>query len=263
MSNADVLALYDIEERRDIEYFDARREASPRIVRHTSRFGGRGFVIYWDLAGADVEAAVREQIAYFAAVGQDFEWKVYSHDSPAELGAVLEVLGFELEPEETIVYLDLNALPERLAAWSTVNVERVGDPLGVDEIIAMMRSVWNDDFSDLAASLKAELKEDADHLGIYVARMNGVLASAAWIRFHDKSRFAGLWGGTTIPAFRNRGLYSALVAARAAEASRRGVRYVTVDALPTSRPILDTLGFQALTRARGYVWKNPAKAAKR
>lgn len=113
---------------------------------------------------------MREQAAYFASIGQDFEWKVYAHDSPAELGELLVGLGFEPEPEEIIVYLDLTALPENLTASSTANVERVVDPLVVDEIIAMMKSVWNEDFSDLASSLKAELKGDAEHLGIYVVR---------------------------------------------------------------------------------------------
>src|SRR4029079_14592326 len=45
------------------------------------------------------------------------------------------------------------------------------------------------------------------------------------------------------PAFGGQGLYRALVAARAREAARLGAQYLIVDALPTSRPILQRLGF--------------------
>ena len=212
---AEILALYDAEQRRGVEYFDTRREASSCIVRHTSRLNGQGAVIYWDLADADVEPVVLEQIKYFESIRQDFEWKVYEHDAPSELGARLVALGFKAEPEETIVFLDLSALPERLSASNTENVKRVFDPDDVSEIMRLMQTVWHEDFSDLAASLRGQLREDASHLGLYVVRMDATVASVGWIRFHDRGSFASLWGGTTLPEYRNRGLYSSLVAVRA------------------------------------------------
>ncbi|HZZ34676.1 MAG TPA: GNAT family N-acetyltransferase, partial [Caulobacteraceae bacterium] len=67
------------------------------------------------------------------------------------------------------------------------------------------------------------------------------------------SAFAGLYGGGTAPEQRGRGVYRALVAARAAEARARGYRYLTVDARETSRPILERLGFQRLATVRGWM----------
>jgi hypothetical protein len=160
MNDDEILALYDAEERRDAEYFDTRREAAPRIVRHVSRFGGQGAVIYWDLAGADVETVILEQIAYFEVIGQDFEWKVYAHDVPDDLGPRLIALGFKPEAEESIVFLDVGALPARLSASADGDVERVFDPAVVDEIISMMESVWHENLSDLGASLQTQLRED-------------------------------------------------------------------------------------------------------
>jgi GNAT superfamily N-acetyltransferase len=254
LNSAHILALYDAEERRNVECFDTRREASTCVVRHTSRLGGQGAVIYSDLSGADVVAVVLEQVRYFESIGQDFEWKVYEHDLPSDLGAQLVTLGFKEEAEETVVILDLGVLPDRLITSTNENVERVFDPDCVDEIMRMMQAVWNEDFSDLAASLRAQLSEDASHLGLYVVRIDAAVTSVGWIRFQDGGSFASLWGGTTLPKYRNRGLYSALVAVRAREALRRGSRYLTVDAAPTSRPILEKLGFRELTRARGYTW---------
>ena len=65
--------------------------------------------------------------------------------------------------------------------------------------------------------------------------------------------FAGLYGGGTDPVWRGRGVYRAVVAARAAEARARSVRYLTVDALETSRPILQRLGFEPLAQVTGWL----------
>jgi GNAT superfamily N-acetyltransferase len=76
--------------------------------------------------------------------------------------------------------------------------------------------------------------------------------SAGRVEFNEGSEFASLWGGGTDPAWRGRGLYRATVAFRAGLARERGYRYVQVDALPTSRPILERLGFVELTRTTPY-----------
>ena len=61
------------------------------------------------------------------------------------------------------------------------------------------------------------------------------------------SHFGGLYGGGTIESHRGRGFYRKLIAARARDALHVGARYLIVDALPTSRPILEALGFEHLT----------------
>jgi hypothetical protein len=80
-------------------------------------------------------------------------------------------------------------------------------------------------------------------------------ASAAWIYFHAGSSFASLWGGATLPQFRNQGRYSLLLAARAQEARARGFSLLTVDASPMSRPILEKHGFQYLATSTPCVWR--------
>jgi GNAT superfamily N-acetyltransferase len=67
------------------------------------------------------------------------------------------------------------------------------------------------------------------------------------------TRFAGLWGGGTVEAWRGRGIYRALVAHRARIAADRGYRYLQVDASDESRPILERLGFAPLTTTTPYV----------
>lgn len=87
---------------------------------------------------------------------------------------------------------------------------------------------------------------------------DGQPASAAWVYFPKNSQFASLWGGSTLNDFRNRGLYTALLAVRAQEARTRQVRYLTVDASEMSRPILEKFGFTMMAYSYSCKWKvNP------
>ena len=78
-----------------------------------------------------------------------------------------------------------------------------------------------------------------------VAIVDGQPVSGGRVDFEDGVEFAGLFGGITLPEYRRRGLYRATVAKRAELARERGYRWLYSDALPTSRPILERLGFVA------------------
>jgi GNAT superfamily N-acetyltransferase len=77
---------------------------------------------------------------------------------------------------------------------------------------------------------------------------------SARAEFLPGTDFASLWGGGTLPGWRGRGIYRALVAYRAQLAVARGYRYLQVDAMPASRPILERLGFTCLAHTTPYVW---------
>lgn len=75
------------------------------------------------------------------------------------------------------------------------------------------------------------------------------------MELHPGSGFAGLWGGGTVPAWRGKGIYRALVAHRARSAAEGGYRYLQVDASDQSRPILQRLGFLALSTTTPYEYR--------
>ena len=77
----------------------------------------------------------------------------------------------------------------------------------------------------------------------YIGYVDGEPASVGRLYTGPRSVFAGLYGGGTREEFRGRGCYRALIAARARDAALAGARYLLVDALPTSLPILLRLGF--------------------
>ena len=112
------------------------------------------------------------------------------------------------------------------------------------------------------ATLEQELAADPAGLAIFVAEADGLVVSAGWVRFPSGTDFATLWGGATLPAWRGRGIYRALVRRRAQLAAERGRRYLEVDASADSRPILERLGFRVVMHTRPYVWSPPAIGSK-
>jgi GNAT superfamily N-acetyltransferase len=99
-----------------------------------------------------------------------------------------------------------------------------------------------------------ELRRTVDDPGLayFVAYAEGRPVASGGLQLPLARAFAGLYSGGTLPEYRSRGVYRALVAKRAAEARRRGCRYLWVDARETSRPILERLGFQPLATIRGW-----------
>jgi GNAT superfamily N-acetyltransferase len=84
----------------------------------------------------------------------------------------------------------------------------------------------------------------------YLALVEGLPVAEGSVR---RTVHGPLWlaGGVTLPAFRGRGIYRALVRARWDDAVRLGAGALVVIAnVDTSYPILERLGFQAAGRVR-------------
>ncbi len=255
MQAEQIRALYDREQRRDVEYPGTRREITPEVVRHISLTGREpSMIMYSCLTAGNADAIIEREVAHFEGLGLDFEWKVYSHDEPADLKDRLAAYGFEAEDAEAILVLDITAAPAALLGAVPAEVQRLAGPEQVDEVVKVLTAVWQVDHSALGERLAEDLLEPG-RLSVYVARVGGQPASVAWIYYHPDNSFASLWGGSTLPDYRQRGLYSALLAARLQEARQRGVRFLTVDASPMSRPILEKHGFGLITYAHPRQWR--------
>ncbi len=256
MNVSEVLALYDREQRREIEFPDMARQVLPRIVRYVRPLPGMSFVLYSDLDEATADAAIGEQIAFFSGQGLKFEWKVYGHDRPADLAQRLVARGFVAEPPDDIMVLDVATAPPALLAEPAADVRRLTDPARLADVQGIMEAVWGGNFNWIHERL-GQAMGIPGYLSVYVAYVDETPACAGWTYF-DKGRFAGLWGGSTLEAYRGRGLYTALLAARVREARARDVPYLTIDAGEMSRPIVARHGFQTITTATACEW--PATA---
>jgi GNAT superfamily N-acetyltransferase len=203
-----------------LEHFDEqmRRRAAP-----DSMFVGKGWsAVLWRPDDGEVEPLV----ARMRELPGHVEWKYYSHDGP-ELRERLAAAGLEPDDEETVVVAEAASIPP--------------PPDDVE------LRVVDEEFVDLAASVFGDRFDLPERAVAVVAVVDGQPVSGGRVDFEEDVEFAGLFCGITLPEFRGRGLYRATVAKRAELARERGYRWLYSDALPTSRPILERLGFVAIT----------------
>lgn len=256
MNKSHIIALFNRDQRKDLAFPDMRREITPEVVRliDTSNFA-EGMIVYSQLNEANVDDVIHEQISYFEGIGQDFEWKLYDYDAPPDLKERLEAHGFSVEDVEAVMVLDLETAPDNL--WQPIrhDVRRITNPDTLIDIQTIEQQVWNEDASWVFDLLGNALNNFPERMSVYVAYVDERPASAAWVYFSERSQFASLFGGATISEFRKRGLYTALLAVRAQEARARGVKYLTVDASPMSRPILEKFGFECIAYSYPCKWE--------
>jgi GNAT superfamily N-acetyltransferase len=255
MTIEQIRALYDQDQRRDVAIAGMRREVVPPVVRYVSLWDNSSAVLYAQLDAANADAAIQEQIGHFATLGHEFEWKCYSHDTPPDLPDRLRAAGFHPDEPEAVMVLDVANPPAALLQPLTLDIRRLTDPAGLADVQAIEEAVWAEDRGWLATQLRNEVRETPDLLSIYAGYAEGQPVSAGWVRFDPRGQWAGLWGGSTLAAYRGRGFYTALLAVRVQEARARGVRFLTVDAGPMSRPILEKHGFQQIATAIAYTWQ--------
>ncbi|GAA1749918.1 GNAT family N-acetyltransferase [Luedemannella helvata] len=221
----------------------------------------QGFVTYRDLGGLDGDALdelIARQRDYFAARGEGVEWKLHGHDLPASLPDRLVAAGFEPEERETVVVgLAAPLSTAGLTPPDGVLLKEVVSDADLARIAAMESRVWGADRTWQAEALSKEIAADPGSVTVVMAEADGEVVSAGWVRYVTGTGFATLWGGSTLAAWRGRGIYKALVARRASLAVARGYRVLQVDASDNSRPILQRLGFVALTTTTPYVWAPP------
>ena len=209
------------------------------------------------LTGADLDALIARTRDFFAARGQSVEWKTYGHDR-ADLTDRLARAGFAPDPLETVVIGPARDLVDAGTAPDGITIAATTDPADLRAIAALESTVWDADWSWLADDLADRLRSNPDHLVILTAKAGDQVVSAAWLMIMEGTRFAALWGGSTLAGWRRRGIYRALVAQRARIAVERGVDHLTVDASDDSRPILERLGLRPVTTTTPWIWRPPA-----
>lgn len=243
MNTPEILALFDQEQRREITYPNVKREVFPHLIRLIDDNSKRGVIIYSRLTEEVIDRVIKGQIDHFGEMGYGLEWKVFDHDPLADqLKTHLQAHDFQWEESEALMLLDINHPPDILRQVPPHDIRELTDPDQVAWVQAIEEQVWEENFDDLAARLRREITETPDRIKIYVAFVDDQPVSAAWIDFSSPN-FAGLWGGSTLAAYRGKGIYTALVAVRLQAALQRGVRFLYVDASSMSRPILEKLGF--------------------
>ena len=172
--------------------------------------------------------------------------RYYARASPN--GRYLEVCRLHIEPEEAYdVFAEVTALateqePPPVAGVDVRKIE------SFDEFLIGLELVLSDDWSEEhRARQRAEAEETyarrrARPGGEWLAYVDG--KPVAWGGGVVCERGMYLAGAITLPEYRGRGCYRALLRARWDEAVRLGAPALVVHAKETSRPILERCGFE-------------------
>ena len=257
---ADLLTAYDEQLRTDAETPSALTVAHLGPLRLVTFAGGRGFVTYRDLGGADAEK-IRGLVAgavahYLRDPGINrVEWKTRGHDHAPGLHDALLSNGFTPDEPESIMIGEARTLAVDVRVPAGVRLRRVTTEADVRAMCAMLGAVFDDPNSDEEADALLRRLTFDDGMELWVAESQGQIISAGRLEPVRGSQFAGIWGGATRPEWRGLGIYRALTAARARSALRAGKTLIHSDSNEYSRPILERAGLVAVSTTTPYRWR--------
>lgn len=259
-SPADLLAAYDHQLRTDAETPGAASVTRHGPLRLVTFRGGRGFITYQDLAGADADTIARlvpEALAHYLgdpAISR-VEWKTRSHDHAPGLHQALVHNGFTPQEPESIMIGDAQLLAVDVALPEAVTLRTVNEEPDVRAMSAMQDEVFGDPVStEMADALLHRLSRN-DGMQLWVAESHGEIVSAGRLEPVAGTAFAGIWGGSTRPEWRGRGIYRALTSARAHAALEVGAMLIHSDSTEFSRPILERAGLVKVSTTTPYLWR--------
>jgi GNAT superfamily N-acetyltransferase len=229
-----------------------RIESEDRVTRTVGVDGSWSTVVWSDLSESDADEVIAAEIE--RATGS-LEWKLYSHDGPADIADRLSAAGLRPEPVETLLVAEIADLDLPVPAPDDVQLATVEDAAGVATMLRVHDEVFGPGTThpSVIDGVRTALDIRPRPIEAVVAWAGEQAVSAGRVEFHEGTDFASIWGGGTLPAWRGRGVFRALVGHRAVLARDRGFRYLQVDAMPTSRPILERMGFHPLAETTPWV----------
>ncbi len=260
MTHDELLRAYDTQLRTDAETRGALDVTRWGPLRLVTLMGGQGFVTYQHLEGADAGTIahwVEHALAHFRAnpVIERVEWKTRGHDVAPGLHAALLASGFVAGEVESIMLGELTGLIADVPLPAGVTLRTVTQEADVRAMCAMQDLAFGNPVSGrMAEEVLARLAR-ADGMELWVAEAGGAIVCAGRLEPVDGTDVAGIWGGATLEAWRGRGIYRALTAARARSALAAGKTLAHSDSTEYSRPILERAGLVKVSTTTPYEWQ--------
>lgn len=218
-----------------------------QLITPSLRQGGLNEVVFSALDAQEADTVIDETLALYRRLELRFRWNVGPDSRPVDLSERLARRG--LRQSEVLGMLrETSAAP--LVPEGAITVEEV-DELTVAEYSRTMAAGWEMDPAPLEVLNRSVLAHPERRHRLFLARYRGAPAGTAGLVTFERSVY--LLGGVVLPAFRQRGLYRALVASRLRYAAERRIPFATSHArADTSAPLLARLGFETLCRFRVF-----------
>ncbi len=253
------LDAYDRQLRTDAETPSAVAVTRLGPLRLVTFVGGRGFVTYRDLGGADGAVIARWVEGALAHYREDpgitrVEWKTRAHDRAPALHDALVRNGFVPGEPESIMIGEAALLAVDVPLPKGIQLRRVTSEPDVRALSAMQEEVFGGGFAEEMADALLRRLGFGDGMELWVAEADGEIVGSgppgAGAR-HGVRRYRG---GATRLEWRGRGIYRALTAARARSALVLGKRLIHSDSTEDSRPVLERAGLVKVSTTTPYLW---------
>lgn len=205
------------------------------------------------LEAAEVDDTIAAVRAWFRDRGRpEFFWFVSDESSPADLADRLVAAGAEPDDELTAMVMENEPAPippgievrpvvtfDEYLAWDDITRKGFGFALERSaDAIETLRDAWRHWQTEPARRF-------------YLAWIDGRPVAEGGLAMTTAGA-AIFSGGATVPEFRGRGAYRALVRARWEDARRDGAASIVVQASAMSRPVLERSGFRAVGTVRMF-----------
>lgn len=206
-------------------------------------------VVRSELAADEADGVIADVVAMYAATGHPTKWCVGPWTEPADFGARLERAGFTSWNVRGMAIDTARVLPA-----GAVVVDEV-DETEIDAYVDVMMRGWATPAEQSAAerdSHRRAMRASPRQVHFFVARAAGDIIGTAAVAVLGDHGY--LLATQVLSAFRGRGAYRALVAARLAFLVQRGIALAVTQAREaTSAPILERLGFETVFRSQCYL----------
>lgn len=201
-------------------------------------------VIWSQLSASDADTQVPALVEQFRFQGLPALWRVDAASEPADLADRLAAEGCDPLPDGVCMGARLTALAREMSRFPGLTIDRVTTPEELDEwltVWAPMATEPRGPREALYQSLDAGVRQPLHH---YVARIDGHPAGVAEMYLGQRS--AGLYTLGVSPAFRGRGIGTALVLTPLLVARTLGYDVGVVRPSPETQSMLGHLGFETV-----------------
>jgi GNAT superfamily N-acetyltransferase len=227
--------------------------AEYRVVRLPERFPDR-LQVQWVRSARPAEAVLEDVVARAIGFGLPEAFVYVKLSAPDGFDEALLERGAELVDTSDVLAMalptDVEApdLPGLEVRWLTApEAARDANTVGVSVFGGSRAS--DAELARRAAAYRAMVAGGTG--GAVVGYLDGTSVAFAGVEIADG--VARLWGGAVLEAYRGRGVYRALVAARMTYAAEHGATMaLTQGRTITSSPILQRLGFVSYGQQRSY-----------
>lgn len=208
-------------------------------------------VIWTRLSATDADAQVPALVEQFRFQGLPALWRVDTSSEPADLADRLLALGCASVPDGVCMGARLARLSREMSRFPGLTVDRVTTEKALDEWLTIWAAM-SDEPRAPRELLYQSLDTGARHpLHLYVARIDGRAAGVAEMFLGQRS--AGLYTLGVSPAYRGRGIGTALVLTPLMVARTLGYDVGVVRPSAETQSMLEHLGFEVVPQpAIGY-----------